>query len=137
VAAGQVVSAVVTGGADQSVRIEFVAPDGGTVIASADSPTPGIRAILQSVRVSTAGQYAIRVIAMQGSGSYDLGVVVNAAIEEEVADTATNLIVNGNDTPESAQSIDGTAVAVDGAGDRLADVGGVVAGAGPGAAQQL
>ena len=102
---------------DPSIQahLELLDP-AGNVVAETDGLAGGT-AILQTVPVTTAGTYTIRAVCLAGTGAYQLKLYANTALDTEPWGGASD------GTPATAQSIDATAVALQGSGQRLAVLG--------------
>ncbi len=115
-------------GASGSLDASLLVRDpGGAVLATADVAGVGQPEFLQSLPVATTGTYTIEVTdSGSTTGSFDLGVVLNADIESEL------LTGTANDTAGTAQDIGGAFVALPGGvGDRAAVDGSVTILSGP------
>ncbi len=104
-------------GSDPSLsgQIEVLAPD-GSIVGTA-SAAAGQTVFLQSAQVATAGTYTIQVSSLAGSGGYTVAATLNASVEAESFGGPSD------DTPATAQLIDGSAISLQGGADRLAVVG--------------
>jgi hypothetical protein len=98
-------------------RIEFLAPDGTTVLGSSESSTAGSAVILQTVPTAAAGTYRIRLSSVSGPGAYQIAVTLNSAVEAEQFGGGTN------NTAATAQDITASSIALQGSGSRLAVTG--------------
>ena len=101
---------------DPSIRasIELLDPSSaslGVVEATAVNDT----IYLQTLPVAVDGTYLIQVTGIEGTGSYEIDLILNSAIENEFLTGA------GNDTLGSAEDIVGSAIPI--ASDRLAVLG--------------
>lgn len=87
-------------------------------IATATAAEAGKGAVLQTIPISQSGLYTIRLLGADGSsGSYEIEALLNALSEPEEYDGARN------DTPASADDLDGSAMQLTQRGRRLASVG--------------
>jgi hypothetical protein len=82
-------------------QLELLAPDGSRS-AVASAAAAGDSVLLQTVPVATAGTYQIEATSLVGAGSYEVQLILNAALEEESTGGPTN------DDPASAQAIAGS-----------------------------
>ncbi|MDH5641349.1 MAG: Ig-like domain-containing protein, partial [Nitrospira sp.] len=109
--AGQTVTVRLTP-QDSSIqaRVEVVGADGTTVLGSEDAAGPGASVLVQTVPVSTAGIYTIRITDLAGSGTYQLATTLNAAVEaEHVGGASNNTLVTAQDLTASVIALQGTA----------------------------
>jgi len=104
------------------VRLEVVGTDGTTVLGTVDAVAPGAVTLLQTIPVTTAGTYTIRVTALAGAGTYQLSTTLNSALEAEQFGRSTNNIV------ATAQDLASSAIALQGTATRLAVTGATEAG---------
>ena len=102
---------------DPSIQahLELLGP-AGNLVAEADGPAGGT-AILQTAPVTMSGTYTIRAVSVAGTGAYQLELYANAAL-----DTTAWGGVSDN-TPATAQSIDGSAISSPQGAQRLAVLG--------------
>ncbi|MFI5377668.1 MAG: Ig-like domain-containing protein [Tepidisphaerales bacterium] len=104
--AGQALTIVADPGTGLLPSVAALDPSGLT-LGSASAPGAGKDAVLQTAPVLAAGTYTVGVSALSGtSGSCTVQLLLNAAVEAEGHDGATN------DTRATAQSIDGAFVAL-------------------------
>ena len=97
--AGQTLTVVVDPAGGLQPRIQLRNPGGIQVVAPVTSGA-GLDAVVQTVFVPAPGIYTISVSGTAGTtGTYDLALLLNAAVETEAHDGAAN------DTPASAQDI--------------------------------
>ncbi|MCA9236858.1 MAG: pre-peptidase C-terminal domain-containing protein, partial [Planctomycetales bacterium] len=105
--AGQTLSLAVDPDAALTADVQIV-DTSATLLASGLSSAPGEGVLLQTVPVAAAGTYTISVRgATSSTGSYDLNLVLNAAVEMESVDGLAN-----NDDVAAAQDIDGSFLAI-------------------------
>ena len=120
VAAGQTISVLVTPSSGLQAQVNL---SGTGVIASGASAALGTTAAIQSVAVTTTGNYLIAVSGLNGSAdSYTIQVYLNAAL------SSTNDGGNLNQTLISAQNIDSSFTALGATAQRGAAVGTLVPG---------
>jgi subtilase family serine protease/methionine-rich copper-binding protein CopC len=103
------------GNASIQGRLEVVGPDGTSIMAREGEA--GEALVLQTLPVTTAGTYTLIATSLNGSGSYELTAVLNAAFEREIAGGSSN------DTLADAEPLDGSSVSLLGGADRLAVAG--------------
>jgi hypothetical protein len=102
---------------DPSIRANIEMFDSqGTSISSAISSISGGSVILEPI--ATAGTYRLDVKQVEGSGSYEVDVLLNSAVENE-----GRLPNATNDTPISAQSIGNSFIDLGGGAGRMAVLG--------------
>ena len=100
--AGQRLTAYIVPGSGLQGMLSITGPDGST-LGTVTATAAGKQAVIQSVPVSTAGTYTITIASTNGtSGNYTLQAELNAAVEDELHDGASN------DTLATAQDIDGS-----------------------------
>ena len=114
--AGQTLTAALAPGAG-SIRgeIEVFGPDGGSLGAFAAAAAGG-DVVAQTLAASAAGAYRIALRSLEGAGTYDLQVLINAAVELEWRGGA-------DDDVGSAQDLTGSLVDLGGGASRAAVVG--------------
>jgi hypothetical protein len=121
--AGQTLAgAVVPGDGGIRASIEIVDPV-GVSLGVFDAAEAGQPAVFQTLAVADAGVYQIDVTSLEGTGPYSVQLLLNAAGEEESYTGASN------DTWETAQDIEGSFLALGGAGQRGAVLGDLPTGA--------
>ena len=120
--AGQKASVRVTPqNAALSLRAELIAPDGSTVLGSANGGA-GETVILQNLAVADTGTYSVRISQLGGSGNYQIQMVLNASVEAEAyGGTADDMLA-------AAQNLDPSAMPLQAGADRLAILGAITAG---------
>jgi len=79
---GQTASLVLIPQAGVRARLELLAPD-GSLVGSAEGSANGQKVFLQTVPVVTGGTYRIQVSSVNGAGTFNLRMILNAAIEAE------------------------------------------------------
>ncbi len=104
-----------------SAQLELLGPDGSVLPGASVSGTGGTL-ILRNLPIDVAGGYTVRITGLGGSGNYETQLVLNAQLEAEAWGGA------GNDAQAGAESLDASAIALQGGADRLAVLGGVAAG---------
>ena len=119
--AGQTISVVeqpsATGGSTLIPTLTLMDP-GSNVIGNVTAGAAGVSALLQTIPVTTAGLYTIIVSAASGTtGNYTLGVTLNAALQTQFYDGASN------NTLATAQNIDGSFISLGGGASRGAVLG--------------
>lgn len=114
---GQVLTMLLTTDPGVSGRLELLDPAGAAVESPATASGPGQAVLLQTLPVSATGLYTVRVSGAGGTGAYTLQVLLNAAVETEAWSGAAN------DAWDAAQDIDGSAISLQGAAERLAVLG--------------
>ncbi|MDO8268888.1 MAG: CARDB domain-containing protein, partial [Moraxellaceae bacterium] len=120
--AGQKASVRVTPDvAGLQVQVQLIGPDGTTVLGSA-SALAGETALLQNVDIAAAGSYTVRVSSLDGAGAYETQLLLNAQLENEAWSGVSN------SAQVDAENIDGSAIDLAGAADRMAVVGDVSGG---------
>src|SRR5262249_14639453 len=100
--AGQTISVVVAPSASLQPTLTLTAPGGG--ITTAPVPAVGKKALLQTIASGTGGIYTVKLGSASGTGAYTVQVLLNAALEAESNDGASN-----NTTP---QDINGSFITV-------------------------
>lgn len=106
--AGQTVTVVLTALDGDALPVVRVIDPDGLVAGTGAAAAAGGPALVQTAPVATAGTYRIDVLNSQGSGRYQLRVLLNAAAEEEGLTTGDNNSLTG------AQGLDDSSVAVPG-----------------------
>ncbi|HEX4792574.1 MAG TPA: M36 family metallopeptidase [Humisphaera sp.] len=104
-AAGESITAIVQPTSNWQPRITILGPNGatmGTALSSGD----GTDVILESVFAPVSGTYTLVVASADAAGLYSLQVALNALVE-------TELLGVSNDTPASAQPLDGGFIPID------------------------
>jgi subtilisin family serine protease len=100
--AGQTATVVVKPDANLQAVIELFDPN-GNIIGTATASGPGQYAVLQAVPISVAGTYTITILgANNTTGAFTAQLFLNAAVSNE------QYLGKGNDTPGTAQNIDGS-----------------------------
>ena len=113
--AGQTLTVLVTPAAALQPEVALTGPGLAT---STTSAAAGSRALLQTVRIVTAGAYTIEVRGAAGTqGGYSLRVVSNAELEQELPGEFVS------DTHAAAQDLDSSMVALGGGATRGAVLG--------------
>jgi len=115
--AGQTITIVVHPFDGLKPTVELYGPD-GSVLASATSTQAGKAVIIQTVPVSTAGQYTVSVASAGGAGEFETEILFNAAADTDANDGVTN------NTLADAQDIDGSFIDLGARATRGAVVGG-------------
>ncbi|REJ69191.1 MAG: hypothetical protein DWQ31_05400 [Planctomycetota bacterium] len=105
VAAGQTISVVVDPAAALAPSVELLAPGGGSLGSS--SSAAGLDAVLQTLSSGVGGTFEVRVMGTAATtGSYDLEIVLNAAVESEEHDGAANdLLATAQDLDPAIASL--------------------------------
>ncbi|MFN0053205.1 MAG: CARDB domain-containing protein [Planctomycetales bacterium] len=119
--AGQTVTAALLPEGGVRGRLSIVDPFGAT-LGSVDGASAGDAALVQTIAATTTGTYEIQVESLSGAGDYEIGLVLNAALEEEP------VLESSNNDLGSAQHIDGSLIALPLGGVRAAAVGTAEAG---------
>ncbi|MCX6042575.1 MAG: pre-peptidase C-terminal domain-containing protein [Caldilinea sp.] len=88
-------------------RMEVVALDGATVLATAEAQAAGQTVLLQTLAVTQTGTYRIDASSMAGIGRYRVRTVLNAVIA-----------VDANSTQQSAQSLESSFISLGGTATR-------------------
>ena len=113
--AGQVLAVGLFPSSTIQGRLEVFDPN-GVKIGSITGSGIGKNGALVDLPVVIAGTYRVEVASLAGVGPYHVGFALNASVDvEDVA-----LLVGHNNTVATAQSIQGSAVSLQGAVDRLA-----------------
>lgn len=108
----QTLGAVITPGeAGLQTRVMVTGP-GSLSIGPIVATQPGEPVIIHAIPISEAGTYSIEVTNVEGTGNYDLNLVLNAELEAE-----------SNDALDQAQNIDASYLALDDSTGRAAVVG--------------
>ena len=103
---------------DASLRGQLELRDAnGNLLASATANAAGELVTLQNEAVVTSGVHTVRIISLDGTGVYAARLLLNAAQEIESYGSSSN-----NDLL-SAQDINGSAISLQGAADRVAVLG--------------
>ena len=97
-------------------QIDLLDPT-SALLGSASASTAGETVILQTVSMTQTGTYTIDLTSLAGTGAYELGVVLNAALESEAYGGAANGSII------TAQGINASAVALTDTAYRLAVLG--------------
>jgi subtilase family serine protease len=100
-------------------QLELLDPD-NVSLALASAATAGQTVLLQTVPIAEAGTYTFMLTSLAGIGAYEIGVVLNGALEEETYGGANN------DSPATAQNINASTIALQGGATRLAVLGHLV-----------
>ncbi|MBI2875792.1 MAG: right-handed parallel beta-helix repeat-containing protein, partial [Candidatus Tectomicrobia bacterium] len=97
-------------------RVEFLGP-GGASLGVASATGAGETVLLQTVPIADGGTYELHLSNAEGNGAYEVGVMLNSALEEEAYGGAVNDALGG------AQGLGASAIALQGSADRLAVLG--------------
>jgi hypothetical protein len=108
---------------DIRARIAVTGP-GGFSLGPIDAEAPGEWVGFQTIAVEQAGIYSIEIDRLEGAGSFELRLLLNAAIEQERGTEASN------DTLATAEDIEGSFLMLPGGGQRGAAVGNLPVGSG-------
>lgn len=106
---------------DLRARIAVTGP-GGFSLGPIDAGAPGEWVGFQTISVEQRGTYSIEIDRLEGAGSFELRLLLNAAIEQERGTEASN------DTLATAEDIEGSFLVLPGEGQRGAAVGNLSAG---------
>lgn len=101
--------------------LTLIAPDGAT-LGTVQAAEAGKPIFLQSLPVAVGGIYRIVVSSLAGAGQYDLRVLLNSAIEEEVFTGVAN------NTISTAQNLGTSQISVGNGSQRAAVVGSISSG---------
>src|SRR5699024_2206470 len=112
---GTIISADLLSNGGMQGRIDILAADGTTILASASSAGVGLDTALQNVTVTDGGNVMVLVSSLQGSGDYQLRLAVGAELEDEGA--------TANGSIATALNLDGSGVTIPDLGTRDAVLG--------------
>ncbi|TVS19950.1 MAG: hypothetical protein EA424_06450, partial [Planctomycetaceae bacterium] len=103
---------------DASIRaeVQWIGPSG--VLETATAAAAGEVLLIQTAPVAEDGTYRIQLTALDGTGGYEVRVVLNAGLEHESVFASET-----NDLQADSQDLNGSAVVLNGGADRLAVVG--------------
>ncbi len=105
--AGQTITVVVEPGSGLQPRVELFDPSGES-LGVASAAVVGHEAVLQTIPITTAGTYTATVGGvLETSGSFQLQIILNAAVESESHDGPAN------DTRATAQDLTASFLALD------------------------
>jgi predicted RNA methylase len=114
---GQTITVLVEPNPNLQATIAVTDP-ANVVVGSTAAASPGQKVLLQTVPVTVGGTYTVTIGTAAGTtGDFNVKVVLNAALESEAHDGATN------DTLVTAQDIDTSFIGLAGAGERGAVIG--------------
>ncbi|HND54248.1 MAG TPA: hypothetical protein PLV92_17680, partial [Pirellulaceae bacterium] len=120
--AGQTLTVRLTPSAALRGQVNVTSP-GGTQLGAVAAAAPGDEALLQTLRIDSAGEYEVAVSGVGGtSGGYSLDLYLNAAVETETKSTTAA----ANNSLQTAQDLSSSFITLAGGASRGAVLGGVV-----------
>jgi hypothetical protein len=127
--AGQTASVLVTPDANLQPSVEWIAPDGVTILGSATASGAGAVAALQTAPVAAAGTYTLQVSGANGTtGAFTAQLLLNAAFQNE----STIGPARSDDTLAGAQDLSNAFLSLGNGASRAAVLGLVPGGTVPG-----